>query len=168
MLHWYVFHCKAQKEQFLCEQLHLRQMETFFPYLRVEPVNPRARKIQPYFPGYLFGHVDLEESGRSNLRWVPGAIGLVDIGGEPAFVSDHLIQTLKQHVDAINASNNTMPERFKRGDAVTIQGGLFSGYEAIFNTRLPGRERVEVLLKMLQGSLIRIELPIQQITLCHP
>jgi transcriptional antiterminator RfaH len=92
-------------------------------------------------------------------------IGIVSFGGEPVPVPDHLITTLQQHLDAINASKRELSARFQLGDSVAIQGGPFAGYEAIFNSRLPGRNRVEVLLKLLQGPQIRVELPIHQIAL---
>jgi transcription elongation factor/antiterminator RfaH len=165
MIHWYAFQSKARKEQFLCEQLRIRQIETFFPYVCIRPVNPRAQKIKPYFPGYLFGKLDIEKAGKSILHWIPGAIGIVNFGGEPVSVSDHLINILRQHIEKINIVENEEREKFQRGDTITIHGGPFAGYEAIFNVRLPGRDRVEVLLKMLQGSQIRVELSIEQISL---
>jgi transcription antitermination factor NusG len=72
MLNWYLFQSKSRKEDHLCEQLRLRGIEIFFPSIRVKPVNPRSRKIKPYFPGYVFGRVDLSEVGRSILDWIPG------------------------------------------------------------------------------------------------
>jgi transcription antitermination factor NusG len=165
MIQWYAFQSKTQKEGLLCEQLHMRGIETFFPYIRVRPVNPRARKIKPYFPGYMFGHVDLEKAGKSILEWIPGAVGIVNFGGEPVSVSDQLIHILKQHLEKINTSASEWREKFRQGDVVTIQGGPFAGYEAIFNVHLPARDRVQVLLKMLQGSQMRLELSIEQISL---
>lgn len=164
MIHWYAFQSKARKEWLLYEQLRIRQIDTFFPRVRVQPVNPRAQKAKPYFPGYLFGRVDLERAGRSILDWLPGAIGIVSFGGEPAPVSDGLINSLQRHLEAINTSAQELSERFHPGDVVAIREGLFAGYEAIFDTRLSGRDRVEVLLKILQNSPIRIELPITQIS----
>ena len=165
MIHWYAFQSKARKEQLLCEQLRIRQIETFFPSVQVRPVNPRAQKAKPYFPGYVFGRVDLENVGRSILEWIPGAIGIVSFGAEPASVSDHLIDALRQHLRSFNASGRERFEKFHPGDMVTIHGGPFAGYEAIFDIRLPGRDRVKVLLKILENSPIRVELPIEQIAL---
>ncbi len=88
MFNWYVFQSKARKEQFLCEQLHLRNIETFFPYIRSKSAKSQHQKIQPYFPGYIFGRVDLEAFGRSTLDWLPGAIRIVSFGGEPVSVQD--------------------------------------------------------------------------------
>jgi len=165
MIQWYAFQSKARKEQLLCEQLHIRNIDTFFPCLHVRPVNPRARKNQPYFPGYVFGRVDLERAGRSIMDWIPGAIGIVNFGGEPAPVADHLINTLQRHLETINVSRGAFSKRFLQGDVVAIDKGPFAGYEAIFDAHLPGRDRVEVLLKVLQGSQIRVVLPIEQISL---
>jgi transcription antitermination factor NusG len=163
MLNWYVFQSKIRKERFLCEQLHLRQIETFFPCIRTQPAKSRVQKLQPYFPGYLFGRVDLEAIGRSALEWLPGAIRIVNFGGDPVSVQDHLIHVIRQHVDRINRSVADVANTFKPGDMVSIQDGPFAGYEGIFNARLPGRDRAEVLLRMLEGSQLRVELTIDHI-----
>lgn len=143
----------------------MRGIEIFYPRLRVQPVNPRARKVKPYFPGYVFGQLDLEQVGRSVVDWIPGALGLVNFGGEPAIVPEHVVNTIRQHVDAINAANNPDSLRYRPGDTVAIHAGPFSGYEAIFDVHLPGRDRAEVLLKMLQGYHLRVELPLNFISL---
>ena len=102
MLHWYVFQSKARKQDLLCEQLRLRELEVFFPTLHVKPVNPRARKIKPYFPGYVFARVDLHEYGRSILDWIPGVVGIVSFGGDPAAVLfDALQRANAQHTDCV-------------------------------------------------------------------
>jgi transcriptional antiterminator RfaH len=165
MRQWYAFQSKTRKERLLYEQLRMRQIDTFYPCINVRPVNPRAQKTRPYFPGYVFGRVDLEQDGRSVLDSIPGAIGIVNFGGEPAPVSDHLVDTLRRHLESISASERELWEGFQPGDVVAIQGGPLAGYEAIFDTRLPGPERVEVLLKILRDSYIRVELPIEQISL---
>lgn len=162
---WYVFQSKFQKESLVCEQLRIRKVDVYFPCLHVRPSDRRSRRIKPYFPSYIFGRLDLEFTGKSVIDWIPGAIGVVSFGGEPVPVPDHLIDMLRQHLETINASNGDLSERFQFGDLVSIQSGPFAGYEAIFNTRLPGRDRVEVLLNLLQGPQIRVQLPMEQIIL---
>ena len=165
MKQWYAIQSKTRKEELLCEQLSLREIETFFPRIRVKPVNPRARKIKPYFPGYVFGCVDLANVGKSVLDWIPGAIGVVNFGGEPVPVPDHFINSLQQHLEIINASAYSAVERFRPGDIVKIHWGPFAGYEAVFDASLPGRDRVKVLLRMLERSQFQVELPAEQISL---
>lgn len=155
MFHWYVFQSKPRKEQLLCEQLHIRRFETFFPCVLG----------QPYFPGYVFGRVDIEASGRSAVDWIPGAIRVVNFGGDPVPVSDAVIHFLREHIKIINFGGAGNTEEFQRGDLVAIQEGPLAGYTGIFNSQLPGRDRVEILLKMLGDSQIRVELSIKQISL---
>jgi transcriptional antiterminator RfaH len=112
----------------------------------------------------VFGRLDLEHISRSIIDWIPGAIGIVSFGGEPIPVPDHLINALQEYLETINTAKSKLSERFQLGDFVTIRGGPFAGYEAIFNAHLPGRDRVEVLLNLLQGPQIRVQLPVEQIT----
>jgi len=60
---WYVIHSKPRKENQVNAYLRTQGFETFYPTLRVQPVNPRASRIRPYFPRYLFVHADLDEVG---------------------------------------------------------------------------------------------------------
>jgi len=161
--HWYIFHSKPLKENLLWEQLCLRKLETFHPRIKVQPVNPRARKERAYFPGYVFVRVDLEQVNWSTLHWMPGGTGLVAFGAEPAYVPDSLIQAIRQRVEQINARGGEPLEELKRGDPVTIRGGAFDGYEAIFDGRGSGNERVCVLLTFLQALQKRLVLPASQI-----
>jgi len=155
---WYVLHSKPNKEEFLCTQLWARGVEAFCPQIRVRPANPRARKSKPYFPGYVFVRLDLQNTRFSILGWTPGAAGLVSFGGQAADVPESLIKAIRRRVDEINAAGGELLERLKPGEAVIIQGGPFAGYEAIFDAHLTGVERVRVLLRLLQNRQIPLEL----------
>lgn len=160
---WYVLRSKPNKEMALWRELTARGLESFYPQLRVRPVNPRSRKIRSYFPGYLFLHTDIEQVGTSTLQWMPFSSGIVSFDAAPAAVPDNLIQAIRRHVDAINAAGGEQFVNLKQGDVVVIQGGAFDGYEAIFDTRLAGTERVRVLLKLLRVRQMNLELPAEQI-----
>jgi transcriptional antiterminator RfaH len=160
---WYVLHSKPRKEELLAEQLELRKVETFAPRIRVQVVNPRARRVRPYFPGYVFTHVDLDKIGLSTLHYMPGSAGLIMFGGIPAYVPDGLIHAIRQRVEEINAAGGELFEVLKPGETVFIHSGPFAGYEAIFDARLPGTERVRVLLKLLRNRRMQVELPVGQV-----
>ena len=83
---------------------------------------------------------------------MPHSIGLVAFGGEPAIVPDHLVQAIRKRVDDVNAAGGEVFDGLKRGDVVWINEGPFRGYEAIFDARLPGSERVRVLIEFLGNS----------------
>ena len=64
---WYALRSKPNKEEALWRELTARSYEVFYPQLHVQPVNPRSRKVLPYFPGYLFINIDLLAVGYSAL-----------------------------------------------------------------------------------------------------
>jgi transcriptional antiterminator RfaH len=156
---WFAFRSKPRKEDFLFDQLASHKVEAFAPFIRVKTVNPRARKIKPYFPGYLFVRVDLDEIGFSVLNWLPGGAGLVRFDGIPAPVPDALINAIRERVDAINHAGGEIFDDLHRGDRVRIVDGPFRDYAAIFDTRLSGSDRVRVLLQAMKSRLVEVDLP---------
>jgi transcription antitermination factor NusG len=144
MVRWYVMHSKPQKEAFLRERL-------------------RIQRDEPFFPGYLFVDVDLEEISISELRGIPGSIGIVSYGGERAYIGDALILAIQKQVNEINDSVNFYVDRFRPVDLVVINDGPFANSKALFDCRLSGSDRVRVLLELLQGQQIRLELSGRQL-----
>jgi transcriptional antiterminator RfaH len=161
---WYVLHSKPHKELFLAGELIARNFEAFCPVLYIKPVNPRSRKIKPYFPGYLFVNLDLQNTNLSSLSWIPGSIGLVTIGTEPAPVPDELINAIRKKIDAISAAGNKVfdakdvAQGLRAGDKVLVEDGPFAGYQGIFDSRLPGSDRVRILLDLLKQRQMRLDL----------
>ncbi len=163
-LHWYVLRSKPRKEDVVWRQLQEKGLENYYPRIRVHPVNPRSRKIKPYFPGYIFVKADLEHEGISTFKWMPHTLGFVSFDGEPASVSDHMVQELQKRILEINEAGGEVLEGLKPGDKVRIHEGPFSGYGAVFDTRLPGEERVRVLLKLINDKRqVPVELRTSQI-----
>jgi transcription antitermination factor NusG len=161
---WYCIRSKPNKEEFLCGQLTAREIEVFYPRLRVEPVNPRASKIRPYFPGYMFVYLNLDEIGTNALQWMPGALGLVFYGNEPVLVQEELINAIRNRVEAVNASREAWPSGLKPGDTVRVIAGPFTGYEGIFDLRLAGSERARIFLFLLEQQM-KVDLPATYIQL---
>jgi transcription antitermination factor NusG len=163
MMRWYVIRSKHRNEDFLLRQLQGREMEAYFPCIRQHSSSPSTRKVKPYFPGYLFVHTDLDKVGISSVQWIPGAIGLVSFGGEPAWVSDGILQGIRERVDQVNISGLEAWQNLKSGDDIVIHTGPFAGYRGIFSSYLSDRERVIVFLKFVRDQQVRVELPVGQI-----
>jgi transcription antitermination factor NusG len=163
-LRWYALRSKPRKEDALWQQLLNQEIEHYYPRVRVHPVNPRARKHKPYFPGYLFIRADLEEKGISAFQWMPNSLGLVAFGGEPAVIPENMIHALRVRIREIAEAGGEVFDGLKPGDPVHIQEGPFDGYEAIFDTRLDGKDRVRVLLQMIHDQReVPVELDVSQI-----
>lgn len=163
MLSWYVLHSKPKKEQWLYKQLHALDINVYCPRLNTQAAKPHSHIVKPYFPGYLFVNVDLELMGISLLQWIPGSLGLISFGGEPASVPEGLLQRIRRRVDELNGAQNRIVDNLQPGDELSIQSGPFAGYDAIFCTRLRDTERVQVFLKVLQEQGMKIDLPVNQI-----
>ena len=150
---WYVVYSKPRKEVQIDRYLRSQQIRTFYPVLKVDPVNPRAAHVRGFFPRYLFVHADLEEVGISGLQWIPGAVGLVRFDGEPTVVPDAFIETLSRHIVQIERAGGLHLDGLKAGDPVNITSGPFAGYEALFDLHLSGEQRVQVLLHWLGRTM---------------
>jgi transcriptional antiterminator RfaH len=161
--HWYAFYSKPMKEALLWEQLKLHQIESYYPCLRVQPVNPRSRKVKPYFPRYVFGRISWEQFNMAMLQWMPGVAGIVSFGGIPSQIPDNLIAAVRRRVEEINATGSNFVRELKTGTVVIIQDGPFKGYEALFDAHTSGEDRVRVFLKLLSRQQIPLELPGSQI-----
>ena len=160
---WYALQSKSNKENALYEQLLNQGFEVFYPRIRVNPVNPRARKIRPYFPGYMFVRTDLVAVGLSTFQWMPFSRGMILFDQDPAPVPDSLISAIQRRVEQVNTAGGEIFVGIDKGDEVFIHDGPFTGYEAIFDVRLPGSERVRVLIKLLSQRQVPVELHVGQI-----
>jgi len=163
-LNWYALRSKPRKEDVLYRQVINRGFEAYYPRMKVQPVNPRSRKLRPYFPGYMFVQADIETVGLSTFQWMPHASGLVVFGDEPAPVPESLIAAIRKRVDEINAAGGELFDGLHQGDKIQIFDGPFAGYEGIFDARLPGTERVRILLQLLGDKrIVPVELRAGQI-----
>lgn len=155
---WYVLQSKPNKEEFLTSQLEARNIEYFFPTIRVKPVNPRSHNYRPYFNGYVFFHSDLNESEFVQYERIPGVQKIVHLGGEVAYVPENIMQAIKNKVNSINNRKSDQTNKWVRGELIDVQSGPFEGYEAIFDESITGTQRVIVLLNMLQGRKLKVEM----------
>jgi transcriptional antiterminator RfaH len=158
-LAWLVIRSKPNREDFLARELESRDVEVFHPRLLANPVNPRARRFKPYFPGYVFVRVDVEKINTSSLEHIPGAANLVSFGGELASVPDNIVHAIRRKVEETNAAGGEKAATLHPGDLVEIEHGPFAGYTAILDASLPGSERVRVLLRMLEKRELPVEMP---------
>jgi hypothetical protein len=73
------------------------------------------------------------------------------------------MQSIQSNVDRVNQNPDLIYNQLSHGDPVTIQGGPFEGYEAIFDLRLEGSKRVRLLIKLLRGQQLRVQIPAKMV-----
>ena len=146
---WYALGSKPHKEEVLWRQLHAQGYEVFFPRFLAATGNLSVLKVRPYFLGYLFVKVDLDQVGISTFQWMPFAAGLITFCGRPAHVPENLILAIEKRLQKVNAAVGELLASIDYQDGISEGESPFQGYEAIFDTRLPGSERNRVLLQLL-------------------
>lgn len=155
---WYALNTKPHKELIVYNWLKAQDVDAYLPLLQVTPKNPRARKQRPWFPGYLFVHVDLVEIGTDFLSHVPGAKRLVGAGNEPVEIQESIIHRIADELDRINFAPKPTYQ-FEHGEAVKIVSGPFEGYSGIFDRHLQAVDRVQILLQLIhnQPKVLKID-----------
>jgi len=151
MTNWYCIHTRPLKENgvvaYLQETLGL---ETYFPRLKRQKTIRRVRRIVtgPLFPRYLFCRFDLANRYRA-VRYAPEVIDVVSFGERPAVVDDAMIEELRgwagEAVDVITIQPSLRP-----GDQVEITDGPMRGLQAVILNSRSDRDRVTVLLSILE------------------
>ena len=155
---WHVLRSKPHQEDSLYRFVTSEGYRIFYPQIPANPVNPRARKIKSYFPGYMFVHACLADIGQNAFQYLPFSIGLVWLGGEPAVVADTVVHTLQTRIAEIWDAGGLTYTDLEPGQRVIIQEGVFEGYEGIFNAYTSGNDRVHILLKMLNDRFVPMEI----------
>ena len=153
-MNWYCVHTRPRKESRI--EAHLVErlgLETYFPRLKRQKTIRRVPRvvIGPLFPRYLFCRCDLAQHYRA-VRGANDVIGIVSFGGAPAIVNDGLVEGLKQWAgDAVDVI--TLRPGLRQGDRVEITDGSMRGLQAVFLSDLNDRERVAVVLSILERDV---------------
>lgn len=150
---WLVAETKRGAEREARAQLERRGIESYLPLFIEWPKPAVGSEVQPLFPGYLFVRAPMID-GR--VRWCPGIKGFVAFGDEPAKLDDSHIQSLRAQEGADGLMRS--PRELLPGATMSVVRGPFRGFAGVLERRLPGRDRVLVLLHILQRET-RVELP---------
>jgi transcriptional antiterminator RfaH len=154
---WCLLRTKAGEERRARDQVSRFATEVLLPLVKVR-IRRRSRLVEslaPLFPGYLFARLDAErESAR--LRYTRGLRGFVPSDAQPAEVPGWIINELRERC---MRGPVELPGRIlARGDRVLIVDGPFQEFEGIFERYIGKRERVAILLSIVNGGA-RIVLP---------
>ena len=162
--HWYALRCKSNMEFIVNDQLKAKLIPNYLPVYAVKPVNSRSHAIKPYFPGYLFVNDEPEQLYAQKVFLMRGVIGLVNFDGVPATIHPKLIEAVRRQTQQLNLEQKQVHSGFKAGDPVLVEDSVIGQIEGIFEKCVNGKERVSVLLKMMQGGMMmRMEVPVEKV-----
>jgi transcription antitermination factor NusG len=98
----------------------------------------------------------LQETSKSCINTCPGVLRLVEFGGGPQSVSQHVIDTISQQLDRLNGLPVQPAHLFNPGDIVQVRHGPLKDLEMIFIRPVTPSGRVHVLLELL-GRLKEVQ-----------
>ncbi|MBP1685012.1 MAG: NusG antitermination factor [Deltaproteobacteria bacterium] len=152
---WYVLRTQPHRERVAEQFLAERNVASYLPQMARWPGPVLGAAIRPIFPGYLFVFTVLAEAAVRIMR-TPGVREFVRFGGEPASVDEAVIAFLRarEGPDGLIRCDQGVRENAE----VRIVQGPFRGLTAIVEERLPTRQRIRVLMEILQRTT-RVELP---------
>jgi transcription antitermination factor NusG len=152
---WYVVETQRHRERVADAFLGQRAIATYLPMVELWPRPAVGSAVAPMFPGYLFVCPARAVESHLVLR-ANGVKGFVCFGGEPAPVGGEAIEFLRSRegADGVIRCGDASGE----GCVVRIVEGPFRGLTAVVSERLPARERVRVLMEILQRQT-SVEMP---------
>ncbi len=157
MNEWYTVFCKPRGERTAEANLGNQGYAVYLPRLLTQRrrAGKWVKRIEPLFPRYLF--LKPRDAGQSlaPVRSTLGVASLVRFGGQPAVVSDAVVEALRARQDPAGGVHlhHTV---LKPGAAVKFTDGPLQGLEGIFSKET-GEERVFVLLDLLgQMNCLRV------------
>ena len=153
-VNWYCIHTRPQKEAAIAGHLSNKLgLEVYLPRLQLRKTIRRVRRtvLRPLFPRYLFCRLDLGTHYRA-VRYAPEVCNIVHFGATPAIVQDALISQIKSwagdQIDVVTLGLELSP-----GQTVEITDGPMRGLRAIISHAVSDRERVTVLLSILETEV---------------
>ncbi len=157
MFEWYLIRTKAGKERKVRERLDSEISDLFLPLFksRTRRRDKLVDLIAPLFPCYLFGHFDVQSQYR-RVRYTPGIREVLSAGGELLVVPRNIVEDLKQRCAGGPIEIPQQP--LVCGERVRVVEGPFRGLHAVFESYLPGNERVRILLSSFSNAGPRVVL----------
>jgi hypothetical protein len=150
---WIVVQVKRHKERAVQANLARDGIPAYVPFLRQWPRPAVGGDVGPMFPGYVFCQ---PASGQlSGVSSCCGVLRLVSFGDGPARVGPEVVAYLRARAGADGVIEI---DPVVAGREVTITDGPLRGLAAVVERRLTARQRVLVLLELLQRRT-RVELP---------
>jgi transcription antitermination factor NusG len=140
---WYALGCKAHKEVFIWKQLVAEGYDVFFPRISTSHKNDRKK---PFFPRYLFVHLDLEITGLSKFNNMPHTSGLVSIEGKPFHIPDAMIEAIRKRIKMINTPQEQSQDQTEVQNSI-----LFSNLETLLDAERTESERFTILNRIFTG-----------------
>jgi transcription antitermination factor NusG len=147
---WYAVTTQPRHEKVVAQQLQAKSIETFLPLLTT-PSQWKDRRVlieRPFFPGYVFTHIDLTE--RIHVLSTPSVVRMLSFNGAPAVIADSEIEAVRL---CVRSGDTLESHPFLRvGELVRVKSGPLQGLEGVI-TRNKNQCRIVVSITLINQSI---------------
>lgn len=158
---WYLIYTKPNQETVAQQQLEQQGYATYLPMImNAKRRNGRRRYVnEPFFPRYLFIHLDQTTDNWSPIRSTLGVSNLVRFGMMPTPIDEEIIELIRsrENPDGLHQ----VEEGISEGDNVRVLDGPMMGLEGVFIAK-SGEQRVMLLLDLM-GKTTRVQMDVDAI-----
>lgn len=149
---WYIVQTRPQRQALAEWHLQNQGFRTFLPKVsRAKRVGRRQISASaPWFPGYLFVHLDLERQRWRSVGGTIGVVRLIGTGGRDDLPSQ-LPLGLIERFQKLASMELQFGEKLARSDRARVMGGPFDQLCGKLET-VGDRERVTILLNILSSE----------------
>lgn len=158
---WYVAETQTNQERKAAEHIKRQGFEVYLP-MRMAPPTARLVAAVPFFPRYLFVHLD-HAIGWNALFTAIGFKALIGNGGRPIPLADSIVEYIRaKERDGylfLEQKAKGAPEfSFRKGDRVAVRDGVMAGLQAMFCERID-EKRAWILLSLLgRDSKVQVQM----------
>jgi transcription antitermination factor NusG len=153
---WYVMHTKPSAEKRVALTLRQRGIDSYLPLIfskKGSESRSEIRRLVPFFPGYFFAELDLEEGSPFDWLWIPGFRRVVSYGDEAIPVPDEVITLVKHKLADLQQRDQRTRHDLSVGDLVRIKNGPFNDMLAVFEGPTTPSARVQILMTGMNRSI---------------
>ncbi|MGI2259740.1 transcription/translation regulatory transformer protein RfaH [Shewanella sp. GXUN23E] len=171
---WYLLYCKPKSELRAQQNLHLQQIQTYLPMVRIKK-KVRGKDVvesAPLFPNYLFARFDPTVTSVARIKSTRGIASIVDCREQMTPLC-HLVFALRRQEKTLGiiditesawtteSKENRADYEFSPGDKVQFVEGPFTALEGVFEKH-SSNERCMILLEVL-GKMQLMKVPREQL-----
>ncbi|WP_018294631.1 transcriptional activator RfaH [Mariprofundus ferrooxydans] len=153
---WFAIRVKPRQESLAAANLERQGFEVYLPMIntRISHAGKVSWQPRPFFAGYLFVHLSIDEQRWTTIRSTVGVLAPVAFGTFYPPLSDQVIALLQARHDenGLITISSTPESPFRAGEKVRMLDGAMKGLEGVF-IEMRGQDRALILLDWMKKSM---------------
>jgi transcriptional antiterminator RfaH len=157
---WYCVQTAPARETMAAEYLRSKSLNVYNPVLPGRSSPSGKKRSAPLFPRYVFARFAVDRDFEA-VRYGQGIASVVRDMAGPLPVPDAVIEEIRRRVEDGFYSR----AQLEAGEGVMVESGAFRGVTGIFHAYASGRERVRVLMELMNRSVV-VECDVTEVRKC--